>query len=121
MQRFRATNGIFLVVLLAALGALMVYVPGKVITEYARVKALGPPYTYLYLAMVGTGAAILLPLAGGIFWKLWQATRAKAQRRDRGAKDHSQLTDEEKRREVADNLARVEDLQTKNELPDELR
>src|SRR5262245_13508498 len=121
MPRLRTTNGLFLIVLLAALGFLLVYVPPKIVEQYERVKGLGPPYTYLYWGMVGTGAAILVLLTGGIVGKLWQATRAKAVRRDRGAKSPSQLSAEEKQREVADNLAVVEDLRGKSQLPDEVQ
>src|SRR5438067_2450702 len=121
MPRLRINNGVLLVVLLAALGFLLVYVPNKVLELYDRVKGLGPPYTYFYWGMVGTGGAILLILSVGIGFKLWQATRDKSARRIRGAKDPSQLTAEDKQREVADNLAAVEDLRTKSELPDDVQ
>ena len=117
MPRLRTTNGLFLVVLLAALGFLLIYVPTKVVELYDRVKDLGPPYTYLYWGMVGTGAAILVLLTAGIVSKLWQASRDKAARRIRGAKDPSQLSANEKEREVADNLASIDLLRGKSELP----
>jgi len=121
MSRFRVSNGMLLIVALAALGFLLVYVPPKVVEQYERAKALGPPYTYFYLAMVGTGAAILVLLAGAIAWKLWRATRDKAARRIRGAKNPSQLSADEQAREVTDNLATVDDLQDRAELPDDVR
>jgi len=121
MPRFRTSNGIFLIVLLAAVGFLLIYVPPNVMAQYERVKGLGPPYTYIYWGLVGTGAAILLLLTGGIVWKLWQATRDKARRRIRGAKNPSQLSAEEQEREVADNLAAVDALQDKSQLSDDLQ
>ena len=54
MPRLRPTNGVFLIVALAALGFLLVYVPPKILEQYDRVKELGPPWTYFYLALVGT-------------------------------------------------------------------
>jgi small GTP-binding protein len=121
MPRARISNGLFIVILLAAVGGLLVYVPPNLVAQYERVKPLGPPYTYLFWGLVGTGAAILLLLAGGIVFKLWRATRQKAQRRDRGAKSPSQLSAAEQQREVADNLATVEELRGKSELPDDVR
>lgn len=121
MSRFRATNGFLLIIVLAALGVLLVFVPPRVVEQYERAKALGPPYSYFYLAMVGTGAAILVLLAGAIAWKLWQATRTKAARRARGAKNPSQLSADEQNRELTDNLATVDDLQGRTELPDDVR
>ena len=63
MSRFRPTNGLFLIVALAAFGFLLVYIPPKVLEQYDRVKALGPPWTYFYFALVGTGGLILLTLS----------------------------------------------------------
>src|SRR5438034_4101478 len=92
MPRLRTTNGIFLIVLLATIGFLLIYVPNKVIELYDRVKELGSPYIYLYWCMVGTGAAILLVLAGATVAKLWHASREKSDCRERGAKNPSQLS-----------------------------
>src|SRR5687768_9095849 len=96
MPRFRTTNGIFLIVALAALGFLLVYIPPKVIEQYDRVKEMGPAATYAYFALVGTGAVLLLGIVGTIAWKLWRATRLKEQRRERGAKNPSELSQAER-------------------------
>jgi small GTP-binding protein len=53
--------------------------------------------------------------------RLWRATRDKAIRKSRGAKNPSQLSMDEKQREVADNLAAVDDLRGKSELPDDVQ
>ena len=58
MSRLRTTNGVLLVVLLAAIGFMLIYVPTKVVELYDRVKGLGSPFIYLYWGMVGTGGAI---------------------------------------------------------------
>src|SRR5216110_3486140 len=121
MSRLRITNGLFLIVLLAAVGFLLIYVPSKVIELYDRVKGLGSPYIYLYWGMVGTGAAILVMLSGAIVFKLWQATREKSVRLIRGAKNPSQLSAKDQEREVADNLAAVEALRARSGLPDDVQ
>lgn len=121
MPRLRTTNGIFLIVALAALGFLLVYLPPKVVEQYDRVKQFGPPWTYLYFALVGGGALLLVVICGTIVWKLWRATRIKEQRRERGAKNPSQLSQEEKQKEVADNLAAASDLQSQPALSEDLR
>ena len=43
MPRPRITNGLLVIVLLAGVGFLLIYVPGKVVELYDRVKALGAP------------------------------------------------------------------------------
>ena len=44
MSRLRTSNGLFLIVALAAVGFLLVYVPPKVLEQYERIKVLGPPW-----------------------------------------------------------------------------
>ena len=54
-------------------------------------------------------------------WKLWSNTRKKSARKERAAKGPSELTHAEREREVADNLAAVEDLKADASVPDDLR
>src|SRR6478752_5338250 len=121
MPRLRSSNAILIVVLLAALGVLLVYVPNKVIELYDRVKGLGTPYIYFYWALVGTGAAILVLLGGKVAFELWKATRDKARRHERANKNPSQLSVADQQREVADNLAAVQSLQEGSRLSPELQ
>jgi uncharacterized protein len=121
MSRLRTSNGLFLIVALAAVGILLVYIPPKVLEQYERIKVLGPPWIYFYFALVGTGAAILATLSCMIAVQLWRATRQKQAQRSRGAKDPSQLSADEKQQEVADNLAAVAGLQGQAELPDDAK
>src|SRR6478735_4905507 len=121
MPRLRSSNGILIVILLAALGVLLVYVPNKVIELYDRVKGLGTPYIYFYWGLVGTGAAILVLLGGTVLYKLWKATRDKTRRRDRTSKNPSELSLDDQQREVADNLATVQSLHEGSGLSDVLR
>src|SRR6478752_10150066 len=120
MSRLRTTNGLLLIVLLAAIGFGLIYVPTKVVELYDRVKGLGAPYTYFYWGMVATGGAILVLLTGAILVKLWQATRDKNARLARGAKNPSQLSAADQQREFADNLATVEALRARSGLPEDV-
>jgi small GTP-binding protein len=121
MPRLRSSSGILILVLLAALGVLLVYVPNKVIELYDRVKGLGSPYIYLYWGLVGTGAVILVLLGSSVAFELWKATRDKAHRRERTSKSPSELSLAEQEREVADNLAAVQSLQDGSRLSEKLQ
>jgi small GTP-binding protein len=121
MPKSWQNNRVVIVFLLAALGVLLIYVPGKVIELYDRVKGLGSPYIYLYWAMVGSGAAILVVLGVGVMVQLWRATRDKTLHAERAAKNPSQLSASEKEREFADNLTAVGQLHAEGSLPDDVR
>ncbi|MCI0359550.1 MAG: DUF697 domain-containing protein [Planctomycetaceae bacterium] len=121
MPRFRTSTGIFLIVALAAIGLLLVWVPPQLIAQYEQVKQYGPAWTWLYFGFVGTGAAILLGITGTVAWQLWRSTRNKAASRQRQAKNPSELTADEKRRAVAENLAAVDDLRADPAVRDQMR
>ncbi|WP_425617976.1 YcjF family protein [Anatilimnocola sp. NA78] len=106
------TDKLLLVVALAIVGALLVYIPPKLLEQYDRIKELGPPFTYLYFALVGTGAAILIGLCGYALWRVWQNTRNKQKHIERRTKNPSELSVTEKQQEVVDNLASVDQLQS---------
>ena len=92
MSRFRVTNGLFLLVALAAVGLLLVWVPPHLVEQYERVKQYGPTWTYVYFGVVGLGAAILLGIVGSGGWQLWRATRRKTLSRRQQAKNPSELS-----------------------------
>jgi small GTP-binding protein len=121
MQPPAATRPWLIGLLLALVGLLLVFVPGKVLETYQRVQSLEPPYRYLYLAAVGTGAAILLLLTGSLVARLWRAASIKAARRRRRAQAASQLTREEQHQEIAENLQEVEQLCQQPHLSDAQR
>ena len=112
MPHLRTTTGLFLIVALAAVGIMLVWIPPQLVAQYEQIKQYPPAVRYTYLAIVGGGAAILLGITGTVTWRLWQSTRRKAASRVRQAKNPSQLTADEKRRAVAENLAAVDDLQS---------
>ena len=121
MKPLRFSNGILLVVSLAAIGVLLVWLPPQILDQYERMQRLGPPWTYLYFALVGSGGAILLALSVGIVWKLWSGTRRNAERQRRISKNPSELSHAEREQEVAENLAAVEDLKGDASVPPELK
>jgi GTPase SAR1 family protein len=106
------TDKLLLVVALAVVGALLVYLPPKLLDQYDKIKDLGPPYTYVYFALVGSGLAILLGLCGYAVWRVWNNTRAKRQKTERRIKNPSQLSANEKQQELTDNLSSVAELQS---------
>ena len=54
MSKLGSKNGLLLLVTLAAAGVLLVWLPSKLVEQYDRIKSLGPPWTYIYFALIGT-------------------------------------------------------------------
>jgi small GTP-binding protein len=102
---------LILFLLLAVVGALLCFVPPYVLQQYETIAKYGRTWVILYFVVVGIGAAMLAGLGIGIVWNLWQATRRKQARLDRSRKNPSELSRDERDREVRDNLAAVADLQ----------
>jgi GTPase SAR1 family protein len=115
------TDKIVLVIAFAVVGALLVYIPPKILDQYDKIKAYGPPWTYLYFGVIGTGALILVSLPTIFVWQVWQNTREKRQKRDRREKNPSQLSAGEKQQELTDNLAAVEQLHSDGRVKAELK
>lgn len=106
------TDRIILVVALAVVGGLLVYIPPRLLDQWDKIKELGPPWTYLYFALIGAGVLILLSLVCIGFYHLWKNTREKKQKTERREKNPSALSANEKQQELTDNLAAVEQLHT---------
>jgi GTPase SAR1 family protein len=115
------TDKVMLVIALAIVGALLVFLPPKILDQYDRISKYGPPWTYLYFGLVGTGAAIFVTLAGMAAWKVWSNTREKRLKHERREKNPSQLSAGEKQQEVTDNLAAVEQLHADTRMKPELK
>lgn len=106
----RPFQGILLLVTLAAVGALLVWLPPTVIDHYERAQSLSLPWNYLYLGAMGLGAALLLGTLGTVIWKLVRNTTQKKSARTAAEKNPSQLSVSEKESQVAGNLAAVSEL-----------
>jgi uncharacterized protein len=110
MPKLRVTGGILLLVALAAIGVLLVWIPPQLVAQYEAVKPYGQVAVAVYFAAVGLGVAILLGVTLWAVWRLWRATRDKSARRARQASNPSDLSRDEQRLEVSENLATAADL-----------
>lgn len=114
-------TGILLVVVLAFVGFLLVYIPPQIVAQYDVVSRAGPVWVTIYFVTVGTGAALLVGLSGYTLWTLWGRTSDKAKRRQRRNRNPSELSEAEKKREFAENLAAVGELRADPNVSDDLR
>ncbi len=115
MQKF---SGVFLLILAAALGLALIWLPSWLIDQYNTISQLGSVWGTLYLAVVGIGFVLLVGSLGWMFWRLWGRSIAKRMRRNRRDKNPSQLTPEQIQHEIDENLDVVQ--QYGRGVPDEL-
>ncbi len=117
----RTTTGFLLLVVAAFVGLMILVVPPWLVEQYDRFADKGSAWATAYLVSVGIGGMLFLGSTFWIFFRLWLATRRKKKRKVRRAKNPSELTSEQKRHEVDENLAAVEDLRADQSVDDQLR
>ncbi len=110
MGKLKPLNGFFLLLLAAALGLALIYLPGMVISQYETARSLGSVWGVLYLVLVGTGALLFLGSLGWTVWRLWGRSLAKKRKRQLQNKNPSQLSYDQMQAEVSENLKSVEDI-----------
>ncbi len=111
MKPNRTTTGLLLVVMMAFVGFVMLYLPPKVMEQYQLVKDAGRVWMIVYFSVVGVGAVLLFGATCWIVGRLLWRSRQKAARRQRRDRSPSELSLDEKQREIDENLASVGDYQ----------
>ncbi len=104
MKTWRTSTGLFGIILLAAVGIALVYIPSKFAEQYEQVKGWGQPWIAGYFVLVGTGAALLTGISGWTAFRIWDATRRKRQRVEQRRRNPSELGQGEQRDEIQTNL-----------------
>lgn len=107
MKPNRTTTGLALIVLMAFLGFMLLYAPKWVLEQYEAIKDAGRGWTIAYFSVVGAGAALLLISTIWILGRLLWRSRQKRQRRQRRDTNPSELSADQKRREIEENVASV--------------
>ncbi len=111
LMKFGKTfSGLMIVVLAAAIGMALIYLPNLIISNYAIVQQLGSIWATLYLVVIGLGVLLLLGSAGWTIWKMWGASIAKNRRRARRNLNPSELSSGQRDREIEENIDEVERL-----------
>ena len=105
MSQSRTTSGIFLVVLLAVLGYVLVTLPPRLVEQYYHAAQISPWIGYVYLAVVGMGSLLLAGLLVSILLHVWRNTRQNAAERERRNRSPSQMSAGAQTQEFDDNLA----------------
>ena len=105
MSQSRTTTGIFLVVLLAVLGYVLVTIPPRLVEQYKNAAEISPVIGYVYLGVVGFGSLLLGGLLFSILLHVLRNTRQKAADRARRSLSPSQMSAGAKSQELDDNLA----------------
>ena len=101
-------SGIVFVLLAAAVGMALIWLPGWVADKYQIISAFGAVWGYLYVAAVLLGLILLLASIVWTVWKLWGASIAKKIRRERRNKNPSELSSTQKQFEIDENIDQIQ-------------
>jgi small GTP-binding protein len=105
MQQSRTTTGVFLLILLAVIGYVLVTLPPKIVEQYHVASQHSAWVGYVYVGVVGFGALLLAALLLSILLHVWRNTRQKAADRERRGLSPSQMSAGAQTQEFDKNLA----------------
>ena len=105
MAQSKTTTGVFLVILLAVIGYVLVMLPPRLVEQYYHAHQISPWIAYVYAVIVGMGSLLLGGLILSILLHVWKNSRQKTAERERRDLSPSEMSAGEQAREIADNLA----------------
>lgn len=103
-------QGLGLVVLLILLGAALIYVPGWVADIIREGNELGTIGKWVYFSVVGLGGILIVGTIGVVLWKLYAAKLRKQHRREIRNRSPHELSTDQRRTELEENLKSASDL-----------
>ncbi len=105
MSQSRTTTGVFLIILLAVIGYVLITLPTGIIEQYHHAYQISPWIAYVYAGIVGFGSLLLASLLLAILLNIWKNTRQKSASRARRNLDPGEMSSREQESEFSDNLA----------------
>ncbi|MEC9091941.1 MAG: GTP-binding protein [Planctomycetota bacterium] len=103
-------SGLTYLVVAAIAGAVLMFLPGKILEQYQTVSESGTLASVLYIIAVSVGSLLIVGAIGIIFYRLRKNSIQKQTRlRDRN-KNPSQLSSQQKQSEFDENLEMVRDM-----------
>jgi small GTP-binding protein len=121
MKTTHPFSGIIYLIVAAIFGAVMIFLPGKILEQYAKVTESGPVATGLYIAGVVIGAILIFGAAGIVFYRLWKNSALKKQKQKDRNKNPSELSQSQKEAELNENFDAIKDLGEDSEAAEALR
>jgi uncharacterized protein len=121
VSQSRTTTGIFLVVLLAVIGYVLVMLPPKIVGEWHHAYEISPWVAYIYAGVVGFGALLLSTLLIAILLHVLKNTRENAADRERRNLNPSQMSAGQQAQEFSDNLDAGREFASAGRVTPELR
>src|SRR3954470_13201347 len=105
MSQPRTTTGIFLLILLAVIGYVLVTIPPRLVEQYHAATEISQWVGYIYLAVVGIGCLLIGGLLISILLHVLRNTRQKAADRERRNLSPSEMSAGAQTKEFDENLA----------------
>src|SRR3954471_10045961 len=105
MPQSRTTTGVFLLILLAVIGYVLVTLPTGIVEQFHHAYQISPWVAYVYAGIVGFGSLLLASLLLAILLHILKNTRQKTADRARRNLNPSEMSGREKEQEYSGSLA----------------
>src|SRR5690349_4968058 len=105
MSQSRTTTGIFLVIVLAVIGYVLVTIPPRLVEQYHAASEISQWVGYVYLGVVAFGCLLISALLIAILLHVLRNTRQKAVERERRNLSPSEMSSGAQTKEFNENLA----------------
>lgn len=117
----RTWTGLFLFLAVAMFGLVLIYVPSFILEQADRVQQFGTFWTIVYFSVIGIGAAIFLGALGRLIYVLYGRKIKKDERRTVRDKSPSELSRDQKKSQISENVLEIDELELSPEVQQELK
>lgn len=104
MKSTHPFSGILYLIVAAAAGGVLLWLPPKILYQYKMAVETGPVATRIFVGTAILGGGLILGALATVGYRLWKNTAAKKKQREDRNKNPSELSSQQKQIELNDNI-----------------
>lgn len=121
MQQSRVLPGVVLLIVAALIGVGILTLPPRIIESLETVRGWGTGWFWAYVALLIVGGVLIVGAVSLLLVRLWGASRKKKEKQILGQKQFSEMSSKELEDAIRQNLTDIQEMQTRNDVDQEVR